>query len=568
MNIHIIRGAEAESLLNRDEFRADWLRLCARCPWATAFQQPDYGALWYDAYRSRFEPVFVLSRDEEGALNGLLTLALSGREEGLIVAGGRQAEYQTWICPPSRGGEFAWQAVRALQRNFPRAVLTFQYLAPGTPTAWLAAPEAARISRLASHRRPLVRFDREEGIESSLKKKRTRYRLKQLEKLGRLEFKRIRDPEEFEELFDTLIRYYDFRQEAVHGVAPFRNDSLKKNLIRARMTSRNAPPHATVLKIGDLIASAHVGMCSNKEAHLGLLAHNPFLAKHSPGKFHLLFLAQMLREEGYAQLDLTPGDNPYKEGFANDGDEVHTLTFFFSPGQRTTAAVRERVLGAVKRGIRTCRIEPARVQSLVNKLKIRRPVGAPLRLFRSARQWIGRHCEMRIYSFEAARVADFNESPGIRRDVLEDLLDYQAAEPGESRQAFLSTALARIEDGFHVYTYARNSCLQHYGWLAERQEKLVFGEGEQEFRLPAQSAYLFDFHTSPRARGRGFFTLSLQTMLQDAARVPGTEKIFLSVLADNSPARHVIEKVGFMHECSVFQEVRFGRARTWMRNSL
>jgi RimJ/RimL family protein N-acetyltransferase len=308
----------------------------------------------------------------------------------------------------------------------------------------------------------------------------------------------------------------------------------------------------TVLTVGGRVASAHVGFASRGEVHLGLLAHNPFLAKHSPGKFHLLFLAQLLKEEGYQRLDLTAGDDPYKDHFANDCDEVHTLTFYLSPARRAKAAVRERVLGAVPAGP---------VKSLVRRLK----GGHPLRLLRDARGWLGRRREVRVYSLDAARAREFDGPGPVRRDAVEDLLDYQAAEPWQSRQSFLATAWARIEDGLHVYTHARDGRLEHFAWLAERQEKLSLGEGQEEFPLPANSAYLFDCYTFPHARRRGLFGLSLRAMARDAALVPGTKRIFTSVLADQQPARRVVEKAGFAYEGSLFEEVRFGRARSWAR---
>jgi GNAT superfamily N-acetyltransferase len=170
---------------------------------------------------------------------------------------------------------------------------------------------------------------------------------------------------------------------------------------------------------------------------------------------------------------------------------------------------------------------------------------------------------MRIYSYDAKSVPDFNGPEMIRHDALEELLGYEPAEAWQSRQGFLSTALTRIENGLHVYTCTENGRLVHYGWLIERQERSFVSEVRQEYVLPPNSASLFDFYTFPRARGRGLYTLCLRTMLRDAARIPGTEKIIIAVLADNGPSRHVIEKVGFVYECSLFEEVRFGRARRW-----
>jgi CelD/BcsL family acetyltransferase involved in cellulose biosynthesis len=551
MDLRIVQGADADAFLQSPDFRADWLRLYEQCPWATAFQHPDYGTVWYRIYRQRFEPVLVLSRDERGVLDGLLALALSSQEDRLFVAGARQAEYQTWICPPASGGTFAWRAMRALQAHFPRGVLTFQYLPPGAPIEWLAMTEAQGTHRLDCHRRLLVRLNRERGTESSLGKKKTRYRLKQLEKLGTLEFKRIDDVDEFREVFDTIITFYDLRQEAMHGLAPFRTDDLKKELILARMASGDARLHVTVLKVGDQIASAHVGFCSRGELHLGLLAHNPFLAKHSPGKFHILFLAEMLKEAGCQRLDLTAGEDAYKESLANDCDEVHTLTIFLSAARRVRSVVRERVLGVVAKGIRTCGLEPGRVKSLVGGFRSGQAVRTPLRLMRRARRWIGGRSHLRLYSLRLGDVLKGEEPGPVQRDSLADLLTYQASEPGPSRQAFLATALARLEGGLHVYTDVQNGRLVSCGWLAERQDEICFGGGRVDYPLPPGSTYLFDFSNLAEDHESERFAATLRTMIRDAARVPGTQAVFITVPSEDRAARDIVEAIGFVYERSL-----------------
>ncbi len=273
----------------------------------------------------------------------------------------------------------------------------------------------------------------------------------------------------------------------------------------------------------------------------------------------------MLIEEGYVQLDLTPGGDPYKDRFANAFDEVHTLTVFLSPWQRTKDTIRAGLTQAVKESLRTIRIEPEHIKSLGNKLKRVHPVRTPTTLVQNTREWIGRRREMRIYSYDAANVPDSSVPRMICCNSLEDLLRYQPAEGWQSRRRFLSTSLRRIENGLRVYTYAENDQLLHYGWLIERQEKSFVTEVRQEFNFPPNSACLFDFYTFPQARGRGLYTLSLRTMLQDAVCIPGTAKIFIAVLADNSSSRHVIEKVGFAYECSLFEQVWLGLARRWTR---
>jgi len=563
MRIEIVRDSEADQLLAEARFRDAWSRLRRRCPWATSFQGVDFVPTWYRVYRGRFAPVLVLSRDANGELDGLLTLAASSDGE-LLVAGGAQAEYQAWLCAPDLSDTFVRQAVAALRQEFPRAVLTFRYLPPGTPTAWFATPEAARGCALAAHRRPLLRFGDGSDIAKSLTKKSNKSRLNRLEKIGPLEFKRVTDPTEFARICDDIIQSYDFRQAAVHGVAPFRDDDLKKAFHTAMMEVPGLL-HVTLLKVGDCVAAAHLGVCGDREVQLGIIAHNPALAKHSPGKFHVLFLARMLREEGYEQLDLTPGGDPYKERFANGADQVHTLLLYLSSSQRVIDVIRTRVARAVKASLRSAGIAPERAKALGGRLLRMHPVGTPATWAKRVRQWIGRRCEVRVYSHEATGVPDTDGSHRIRCNAAEDLLRYAPAASDPPQREFLSSALQRMEDGLRIHTYAENGSLVCYGWLAERQERAFVSEVGQEFGMPENCAYLFDLYALPRARTPELFANLLRGMLDDAARVPGTTRVYVCVSAGDAPLQQAVERTGFAYEGSLFEQVRFGQARRWAR---
>ena len=560
MKTEIVRGAGADSLLAQDAFRVEWSRLGGQCPWATAFQTPGFVVTWYDTYRDRAEPVLVLSRAGDGRLLGLLPLAVTAPGDRLVVAGGGQAEYHAWISPPDLGDAFAWHAVEAIRREVPSQGLGFRYLPPNTPTGWLARPGAKRTCSLRARRRPLMRFGDGGEIAASLNKKSNKGRLRHLGKVGRTEFKRVTDPAEFDALFDAIIRCYDTRRMSLGGSAPFRDDGLKKPFYRALMRVPGLL-HVTVLKVGDRVAAAHLGACGAREVQLGLVAHDPFLVKHSPGKFLILFLARMLWQEGYEQLDLTAGGEPYKERFANAWDEVHTLGAFPTPLARRKAVVLGGAEDAARATLHRFGIRPERARSVASGLKRLRPARAPAVVFGRARAWIRSRRETRVYSHEVATATHPDGPPLIRRDALEDLLDHHPGEAWPSRQGFLSAALDRIEDGQHFYTYTEGGRLLHLGWLAERPTEALVGRAIPGFRLPPDSALVLDLDTAPEARGRGLGALSLRAMLRDAARIPGTERAYIAVPADDGPARRVVEEVGFTYERSLLEETRFGRSR-------
>jgi CelD/BcsL family acetyltransferase involved in cellulose biosynthesis len=548
-------------LLSRRAFADDWERLRRRCPWSTAFQGFDFVSAWYQCYAGLYEPVIACSRSPEGLL-GLLALAQSANGPRLSVAGARQAEYQCWLCLPELAERFAWEAIRAVGQGFPGARLGLRYLPPGVPLDWARHGQAGRVCSLEEHRRPLLRFADGGEIDRSLAKKSNKSRLNRLRKIGPLEFVQVTDAEELERHVDDIIRFYDIRQAAEHDSRPF-GDDRHKRAFHLAMAKASGLLHVTLLKVAGRLASAHLGVVSGKEVQLGIIAHNPALGAHSPGKFHILMLARMLLDQGFDRLDLTPGGDAYKERFANDHDTVHSLVVHGSPLGRLACRVGEASASVLRTAMKKLHVSPRAVKALVRKARRVSPVRTPLRMFAGACQAIHRRREMRVYYFPAKDVPEIEAPLPSTRDSLEDLLAYEPCEAWQSRKEFLLRCLDRIERGLHSYTHAEGGRLLQYGWLIERQEKSFVTEVHQEFEFPPRSACLYDSYTFVFARGRGLYTANIRKMLHDASRILDTDRIYALVLADNGPSRHVIEKVGFTYDCSLFEEVWFGRARRW-----
>ena len=52
-------------------------------------------------------------------------------------------------------------------------------------------------------------------------------------------------------------------------------------------------------------------------------------------------------------------------------------------------------------------------------------------------------------------------------------------------------------------------------------------------------------------------------MLRDAASVPGTESVYVSVPLDDHATRALVEKAGFTYQQSLYEERRMGWRRRW-----
>lgn len=554
MTLDVIQGRDTDSLLAQEAFRAEWAALMAACPWSTTFQGPSFICAWYRTYRERFEPLLVLTRARDGRLAGMLALAVSKAGKGLVVAGTHHAEYHAWICRPEHGDSFPLAVMRKLHRRIPSAGLRFRYLPPGAPTAWANAPDARRRCLLKPHSRPLLRLGDGEEVRKSLAKSGNKSRLRRLQRIGPVECRRITDPVELEANFDEIIGFYDTRRLAVNGSAPFRNDPLKRPF-HLEMMKEPGLLDVTLLKVADQIASIQLNIIGNRrELHLGLIAHNPFLARCSPGKLHILLLAKMLIEEGIEQVDLTAGGDIYKERFANAWDQVHALTVFPAHHARQKAAFVDAMADAAKKILTHYDITPAQAMSLAIKLKRLRPAYFPELVRDGSRALRPFRRELRVYQIDASKPVHLNGHGSLRRNALDDLLAYQPIDIAPSRHEFMRTALARIEEDQHVYTRVQNGRLQHCGWLAERPTEELAAKVLPGFALPADSALVLDFETFTDARRRGLGELSIKTMLRDAALARQIKQVFIAVPADCAPARNLVEKLGFTYERSVFQE--------------
>ena len=549
----------AARLLDSPEFLSQWRRLWADCPWSTALQTPEFACTWYRVYADRYSPLLVMRSNAAGQLDGLLLLAVERKTNQLTFAGGHQSEYNVWLSQPG-DNTFILDALQHLAGlGFPS--LTFRYLPPGTPLDWLEASTWRHRSELTAIRRPLLTVSNSEAMTESLNKKKNRRRMEKLLDGQPGEFLELKTPEDLDRYYDQVIDCCDFRQGAVHGSCPFRDDPHKRGFYRALMEQPGLM-HVTVFKSGQRLFAAHLGTRSKDEVMLGVVAHSPFFSEHSPGKLLVLQLGLMLHEQGFSKLDLTPGGDAYKDDRATEYDEVHVLTVFLSGNAFEAHRKSQRKREAAKMLAKRLHLDRERVEKLTSLAKriAANPLRAVRSLFRRLRQRLWSTTEMRFYRVEAKQI-----QPCLSRvantDSLCDLLSYQPFEEHDhSRTSFLSGALSRIDAGVHPYTVVRDGVLVHYGWLTPRTKQSFITEVQHAYDYPPNSAVMWDFYTRPSHRGQGLYSQSLKQILDDASKIPCTEYIYIAVLADNIASRKAIERAGFQYHESLTRTMRFGKA--------
>lgn len=565
MKIDLVTGSEANSWITDQAVRQKWKSLYGRCPWGTVCQSEQFVLPWYDAYSHQYTPVVVFSTRDDGELAGLMTMAVSRESGELLHAGGGQAEYQTWLADPDDESTFIQAALQKLAERFPSSTVRFLFVPPATPLAWATSGKWAQTCEVRHFPRPLMSTTDGSVFTRSLRKTSNKSRLNRLARTGEVRFERINSPEELEPVFDQAMTYGSFRHAAIHSVEP-RRDPAKKQFFMAMMAIPRLL-HVTVLRVGDGIASSHLGVYNKDQVILGTLAHAPFFARHSPGKLHLLMLGEELAKEGITAFDLTPGGE-YKDRFATHHDDTHVLTVFFNATQRLKYKTKRKLIAGAKYGLQLARITPAQAQETLaqinHKWTLTKVSKLPPKLFKVAHNRLSNMMEMRVYSYDLELARNESVPQVMKRDYLPDLMAYQPSEAWQPRfSAFLRSSLTSLEGGSHVYTRVEDGRLLHYMWLIERVEKSNMTEVGQVLYLPPGSATIANAYTHPAARGKGLYQHAVRQILHDAALVPGTKLLFAGVMANNSASRHVLEKLGFNYHFSFFSQTVRGKTRRW-----
>lgn len=560
MNIRIVKGAEADTLLADQTFLQEWRDLCARCPWATAFQSPDFAQAWYHSYRTRFEPLLVISRDSGAPLDGLLALAVSDSEHVLGPVGLQQAEYQSWITLPELAGDFPPAALGAVRDAHPAPRLRFRYLPPGTPTHWLRGAADRRRLLLRRQPRPLWRIGKAEDVYESMQKSGNKSRLRKLQRSGPIVLEHITSPERLREIMPTLIAWYDTRRLSMNGSAVFAHDPFKAPFHLAMMQYPGLV-HATLFRAGSELLSAQIDVCTGNVTHLCILAHNPVWSRASPGKYHMNYLVLMLAQEGSTYLDLTPGADVYKERFANAWDQVQELTLHPGVLARHKAALRDTAWRVSKKTLRLIRLSPARARLHRERLSRLGFTGLAASAARAAGNWLAssRHTCIYTCQIKGSRPSDAPES--VRHNAIEDLLAYIPDPGGPSRQEFAADALERFSFGQHLFTHVLAGRLLHYAWFLPRPTDPQRTELIADFELPPDAAVITALHTFAPGQGQGLAAQSLAAIRRQAQTISGLKQIVMALPANDSAAASEIEKAGFVCQQHLHERVRLGSRR-------
>jgi CelD/BcsL family acetyltransferase involved in cellulose biosynthesis len=564
MTMEMFYGDQAVSLMTDDSFQEQWNRLYQDCLWATGFQNHFFVDAWYRLYATAYHPFLITSKTSDQKLDGLLPLAITRDEKELVVAGAWQADYHAWLSSPGKCAGFIMRALSMLADRFPGRDLVFKYLPPGLPIDWVKrAGHDHLLLELESIHRPFFDLKQTRMVDQSLRKKSNKSRMSRLKKEGELGFFRVHNVSELALHFDEIMDYYDLRQEGTWGSLAFRKDPLKKSF-HLELMRRPDLLHATLLKVGHRVAAAHIGVCSDKTVHLGILAQSPFQARHSPGKIHMLLLSKMLREEGYEFFDLTPGGE-FKDRFANTHDQVYVLRCFSDRTKLYKYRLKSRSRKTVRQVSRIVHLKTSKIRRFLSKLPGPDVLFHPKSFMVMVREKLWKKKELQIFVLDLGSINITPVERVARINCLDDLLKHVTDTACVGTKQFCAKALDLFARGHHCYTLTADHKLLYSCWLMKKGN-IYFDNVHQEYTCQPEEVLLYDLaHFSNNDKGKNLLSFVKQIIV-DISNSSETRRLVAAVQSNHTEAVDVYLKAGFLHQRSFYETVRFGKRYRWAEN--
>ncbi len=456
ITVKIIRGDDALKYTSDEAFLTQWKTLAENTIHKTVFQESEFVSLWFRHYQQLFEPILITAWKESGELVGLMPLAIDKSNHVLTQAGAQLAEYSGWLCSPSNSDLFLDEAFKAIKANLKFSQWKWTYIAPGTDISWLKSNNLKKIGiyiQFESMDSPILDLHDEEKLKKVLKNKSVKSKINRLKRKGELKIERITDHNRALELMDQITNLVNFRHESAHHDAAFEDDTLQRSFYEAR-SSNLKDNHFSVLWVGEKLLAFHYGYIDQDSIYIGLSAFDPTESKHSPGVIFLIYLANLLIEEGTRYIDLTPGGDEYKERFSNTHNVIclpiiHTNQF-------------EYTKQSLKKNVKSIAINILENKNIKN-LKIKQRFNKKSKITTHTKD------DFDLYSIKLDnyKPQSTNHDNEINIQSYSDLLNYQQTDNNISRQMILSDATYRFSREDTLFTIHRQSQLNAFSWLSK-----------------------------------------------------------------------------------------------------
>lgn len=562
-----LRIEVADHIVNDSGLRDAWNQLVLQMEPPEVFYTFEWAMAVQQAYSSSLKPVIFFGYEDEVLVAVVALAQRSNREIAFLSAD--TADYCDFVSDSARRDAFVSAVISELKsRGVSRVVLT------NLPED---SPSLDALSRVGSgtayhlHRRPayecaqvvLGSNDHRLSLKQSLLGKKSRRRMREMQKFGEITILHETDPDKIQALLEPFSHAHVARFLEIEKISSLLR-AERRNFLRE--FTQTAGPHGWVvmsrLLVGGVTAAWHFGFRFEGTWFWYQPTVNALYADYSPGHFLLSKIIELACDSAQLDtVDLGLGAEGYKDRFATNTRRTLYFVLTDSLGQHVREIVRYRASAVATSSARAERairgmISSARtIQSKLRTLAARQ-------IARQALRWLKQHvssCEnVRFFEWPAASESshirgfnlvalnpEFIGAAAIRHADNPDATQYLA----RSAQRLAS----RHADGFVLLD--AQGAPAHFCWVAAF-EGFAMPELSRKLEAPSkQSVVIFDCYTLGDVPGPGDFSRAI-TLLAQRLSSEG-KHVWISVADANQEVLGGIRKTNFIHRFTVGQKTRF-----------
>jgi len=328
--------AELADLDRLGPLEDEWRRLAVQR--GNGFLTPDWCGAWSRHYGDEHVAFVPVLRDPEGALRGLLPLALprSGHPRVCRIAGANLGDRFHPICEPEAEAEVAAAAGEALaEAPEPWSVISLDHIQVDTP--WVKALGEATGRRLSSRSRiaaplPLIDIATHDSWDDYLATRSSNFRQqvrrfpRRAEREAEVRVRRTESAAELEADMSTFFDLHDrrFREDGGSSLSAERARSFHRDFARAAL--EQGWLRLWFLELDGSPAAAWYGWRLGERYSYYNSGFDPAFSALSPGLVLISAVIESAFEEGAAEFDFLLGEESYKYRFAERERTVSDVT--------------------------------------------------------------------------------------------------------------------------------------------------------------------------------------------------------------------------------------------------
>jgi CelD/BcsL family acetyltransferase involved in cellulose biosynthesis len=324
-DLDLIRGLEPE-----------WRRLAVRR--GNAFLTPEWFRCWFEHYGDEATPFVPVLRDVNGALRGLLPLALlrSGHPRVCRIAGANLGDRFHPVCDPDDEAEVAAAAGQALaDAPEPWSIVALDHVQ--LDPAWVEALAESTGARLRTLQRtaaplPLIElsahasWDDYLASRSSKLRHQVRHHARRAAREHSLRLRRTERPDELASDFATFLDLH-YRRLGTHGGSSLVSERARAfHVAFAAAALERGWLRLWFLELDDHPAAAWYGWRLGDRYAFYNTGFDPVFSALSPGFVLLSAVIESAFEEGATEFDFLLGAESYKYRFAERDRTVSDVT--------------------------------------------------------------------------------------------------------------------------------------------------------------------------------------------------------------------------------------------------